>query len=68
MVKTSTLLEKRPDKNVSFINLVFSKPPKDVLAEYTKRTTFLKGLIQTATLNSPIEKVTQFYNYSILYI
>ncbi|KAL0869881.1 hypothetical protein ABMA27_006083 [Loxostege sticticalis] len=33
------------------------KPSKDVLAEYTKRTTFLKGLIQTATLNSPIEKL-----------
>ncbi|XP_028169914.1 vesicle transport protein USE1 [Ostrinia nubilalis] len=33
------------------------KPAKDELAEYTKRTSFLLGLIQTATLNSPIEKL-----------
>ncbi|XP_023937018.1 vesicle transport protein USE1 [Bicyclus anynana] len=33
------------------------KPAKDVIAEYTKRATFLKGLIQTATLHSPIEKL-----------
>ncbi|CAG9795749.1 unnamed protein product [Diatraea saccharalis] len=33
------------------------KPGKDALAEYSKRTAFLKGLIQTATLNSPIEKL-----------
>ncbi|CAH0724431.1 unnamed protein product, partial [Brenthis ino] len=33
------------------------KPPKDVLAEYIKRGAFLKGLIQTASLNSPIEKL-----------
>ncbi|XP_059060935.1 vesicle transport protein USE1-like isoform X1 [Achroia grisella] len=36
----------------------FSKPPtKEVLAGYTKRIGFLKGLIQTATLHSPTEKV-----------
>ncbi|CAG9564030.1 unnamed protein product [Danaus chrysippus] len=33
------------------------KPPKDLLAEYSKRAAFLKGLIQTASLNSPIEKL-----------
>ncbi|XP_059060936.1 vesicle transport protein USE1-like isoform X2 [Achroia grisella] len=34
------------------------KPPtKEVLAGYTKRIGFLKGLIQTATLHSPTEKV-----------
>ncbi|KAG6452018.1 vesicle transport protein USE1 [Manduca sexta] len=33
------------------------KPSKDCLAEYTKRATFLKGVVQTATLNSPIEKL-----------
>ncbi|XP_049877233.1 vesicle transport protein USE1 [Pectinophora gossypiella] len=33
------------------------KPHKDVMAEYTKRSSFLKGLLQTATLNSPIEKL-----------
>lgn len=36
---------------------LYSKPPKDVLAEYTKRAAFLNGIVQTATLNSPIEKV-----------
>ncbi|GBP09831.1 Vesicle transport protein USE1 [Eumeta japonica] len=34
-----------------------NKPPKDVLMEYSKRTAFLKGLIQTATLNTPEEKL-----------
>ncbi|XP_061720547.1 vesicle transport protein USE1 isoform X1 [Cydia pomonella] len=33
------------------------KPSKDILIEYTKRAGFLKGLIQTATLNSPTEKL-----------
>ncbi|KAL4714966.1 hypothetical protein ACJJTC_003117 [Scirpophaga incertulas] len=33
------------------------KPSKEILAEYTKRATFLKGLIHTATLNTPIEKL-----------
>ncbi|CAB3256985.1 unnamed protein product [Arctia plantaginis] len=33
------------------------KPAKDVLAEYTKRAAFLKGVVQTATLNTPIEKL-----------
>ncbi|XP_053615125.1 vesicle transport protein USE1 [Plodia interpunctella] len=33
------------------------KPSKDVLATYTKRASFLKGLIQTASLHSPIEKL-----------
>lgn len=33
------------------------KPPKDVLSEYAKRASFLKGIIQTASLNTPIEKV-----------
>ncbi|XP_038210961.1 vesicle transport protein USE1 isoform X2 [Zerene cesonia] len=32
------------------------KLPKD-MPEYLKRTAFLKGLIQTATLNSPMEKL-----------
>ncbi|XP_047516063.1 vesicle transport protein USE1 [Pieris napi] len=32
------------------------KPAKE-LPDYVKRVTFLKGLIQTATLNSPIEKL-----------
>ncbi|XP_013187466.1 vesicle transport protein USE1 [Amyelois transitella] len=33
------------------------KPAKDVLAAYTKRATFLNGLVQTASLESPIEKL-----------
>ncbi|KAM3963264.1 vesicle transport protein Use1 [Aphomia sociella] len=33
------------------------KPTKEILAGYTKRTSFLKGVIQTATLHSPIEKL-----------
>ncbi|XP_041984640.1 vesicle transport protein USE1 [Aricia agestis] len=33
------------------------KPGKEVLSEYTKRAAFLKGVIQTATLNSPTEKL-----------
>ncbi|XP_075981286.1 vesicle transport protein Use1 [Anticarsia gemmatalis] len=33
------------------------KPVKELLAEYTKRASFLKGVVQTATLNSPIEKL-----------
>lgn len=33
------------------------KPAKDLLSEYSKRASFLKGLIQTAALNSPIEKL-----------
>ncbi|XP_045537384.1 vesicle transport protein USE1 [Papilio machaon] len=33
------------------------KISKDLIAEYSKRATFLKGLIQTANLNSPIEKL-----------
>ncbi|CAG5049277.1 unnamed protein product [Parnassius apollo] len=33
------------------------KPSKDLLNEYSKRVAFLKGLIQTANLNSPIEKL-----------
>ncbi|XP_072942514.1 vesicle transport protein USE1 [Epargyreus clarus] len=33
------------------------KPSKDTLAEYTKRVTFLKGLLATATLNTPMEKL-----------
>ncbi|CAH2042383.1 unnamed protein product, partial [Iphiclides podalirius] len=33
------------------------KIEKDLISEYTKRAAFLKGLIQTATLNSPIEKL-----------
>ncbi|KAJ0174144.1 hypothetical protein K1T71_010290 [Dendrolimus kikuchii] len=33
------------------------KPAADLLSDYSKRTAFLNGLIQTATLNSPIEKL-----------
>ncbi|XP_068620354.1 vesicle transport protein USE1 isoform X2 [Battus philenor] len=33
------------------------KLSKDVINEYSKRAAFLKGLIQTANLNSPIEKL-----------
>ncbi|KAG7301453.1 hypothetical protein JYU34_014410 [Plutella xylostella] len=33
------------------------KPPKDVMMEYTKRVGFLKGLLQTATLSTPTEKL-----------
>lgn len=48
------------------------KPPKDVLAEYIKRGAFLKGLIQTASLNSPIEKVLIFcihvIYFSVIYV
>lgn len=36
---------------------VFSKPSKDILSEYSKRAAFLKGVVQTATLSTPIEKV-----------
>ncbi|KAI8420142.1 hypothetical protein MSG28_008713 [Choristoneura fumiferana] len=32
------------------------KPSKDLLSEYSKRASFLKGLIQTSTFNSPTEK------------
>lgn len=33
------------------------KLSKEVIADYSKRAAFLKGLIQTANLNSPIEKL-----------
>ncbi|KAH9641170.1 hypothetical protein HF086_013027 [Spodoptera exigua] len=33
------------------------KPPKEQLAEYIKRASFLKGVVQTASLNTPSEKV-----------
>ncbi|XP_073953742.1 vesicle transport protein Use1 [Choristoneura fumiferana] len=33
------------------------KPSKDLLSEYSKRASFLKGLIQTSTFNSPTEKL-----------
>ncbi|KAI5635126.1 membrane fusion protein use1 domain-containing protein [Phthorimaea operculella] len=33
------------------------KPSQEVIQEYVKRATFLKGIIQTATLNSPTEKL-----------
>lgn len=31
------------------------------MADYTKRINFLKGLVQSATLNNPIEKVIEKY-------
>ncbi|XP_045452524.1 vesicle transport protein USE1 [Melitaea cinxia] len=45
------------EKMLSELKMGPEKPAKDVLAEYNKRAAFLKGLIQTATLNSPIEKL-----------
>ncbi|XP_026742689.1 vesicle transport protein USE1 isoform X2 [Trichoplusia ni] len=33
------------------------KPSKTVLAEYSKRASFLKGIVHTASLNSPSEKL-----------
>lgn len=33
------------------------KPSKDILSEYSKRAAFLKGVVQTATLSTPIEKL-----------
>ncbi|CAD0203185.1 unnamed protein product [Chrysodeixis includens] len=33
------------------------KPTKTVLAEYSKRASFLKGIVHTASLNSPSEKL-----------
>ncbi|KAJ8717236.1 hypothetical protein PYW08_005635 [Mythimna loreyi] len=33
------------------------KPTKEALAEYTKRANFLKGVVQTASLNTPSEKL-----------
>lgn len=35
--------------------------PKDALTEYVKRTAFLKGIIQTASLITPVEKVSLAY-------
>ncbi|KAJ8717883.1 hypothetical protein PYW07_005813 [Mythimna separata] len=33
------------------------KPTKEAFAEYTKRANFLKGVVQTASLNTPSEKL-----------
>ncbi|KAF7993817.1 hypothetical protein HCN44_011086 [Aphidius gifuensis] len=36
---------------------LIDKPAKDTISEYIKRTKFLKGIIETAKLSSPIERI-----------